>query len=100
MARWWATTLLEAGSKIFQRNLNDIYKGVDFKPFMRYQVLLKFIFVAMILSSCDNPRILNLWVAVCMWQSLEIERFCVVLRYKRPPLFDATMFDVVVKYGL
>ena len=45
----------------------------------------------------DNPRILNLWVAICMAQSLEIEKFCVVLRYKRPPLFDTTMFDVVVK---
>jgi hypothetical protein len=54
----------------------------------------------MILSQIDNPRLLNLWVAICFWQSLEIEKFCVVLRYKRPPLFDSTMFHVVVIYGL
>ena len=40
-----------------QRDLNLIYEGVDFKPFMRYQILLKFIFVANILSQVGSARL-------------------------------------------
>lgn len=46
----------------------------------------------------DQPRVLNLWVAICFWQCFEIERFCFVLRYKKPPLFDTCMTDIIVMY--
>jgi hypothetical protein len=81
----------QAVLKTFQIDVNKIYEGVDYKPFLRYQILLKFLFTALFLSHIDNPRIMYFWVAACFWQSLEIDRYCYVLRYRKPPYFDSNM---------
>jgi hypothetical protein len=96
---WWAETI-GAAMKIFQRDVNKVYEGVDYKPFLRYQILLKFLMTALFLSHIDNPRIMYFWVAACFWQSLEIDRYCYVLRYREPPYFDISMVKVVIVYAL
>ena len=55
---------------------------------------------ALFLSHIDHPRIMYFWVAVCFWQSLEIDRYCYVLRYRTPPYFDSSMINVVIVYAL
>lgn len=95
--------LIETGSaylKKYQVDVNKIFEGVDYKPFLRYQILLKFLMTALFLSHIDNPRIMYLWVAICFWQSLEIDRYCYVLRYRTPPYFDSSMIRVVIVYVL
>ena len=92
---WWflfcRVETSQAVLKTFQIDVNKIYEGVDYKPFLRYQILLKFLFTALFLSHIDNPRIMYFWVAACFWQSLEIDRYCYVLRYRKPPYFDSNM---------
>ena len=39
---WWVETKLLAGTAYYQKDLNKHFEGVDFKPFLRYQILLKF----------------------------------------------------------
>ena len=92
---WWIETM-NAMKNAFQINLNTVYEGVDYKPFLRYQILLKFLMTAMFLSHIDNPRILYFWVAACFWQSLEIDRYCYVLRYRAPPLYSNQMITTVI----
>ena len=96
---WWIETM-NAVFTAFQINLNKIYEGVDYKPFLRYQILLKFLMTAMFLSHIDNPRIMYFWVAACFWQSLEIDRYCYVLRYRKPPLYSSHMIQCVIEYCL
>ena len=96
---WWIETM-NAIKKTFQIDLNKIYEGVDYKPFLRYQILLKFLMTAMFLSHIDNPRILYLWVAICFWQSFEIDRYCYVLRYRTPPYYSSKMYQIVIIYVL
>ena len=96
---WWVETGL-AHLKKYQIDVNKIYEGVDYKPFLRYQILLKFLMTALFLSHIDHPRIMYFWVAVCFWQSLEIDRYCYVLRYRTPPYFDSSMINVVIVYAL
>jgi RNA recognition motif-containing protein len=96
---WWVETM-KAVSNAFQIDLNKAYEGVDYKPFLRYQILLKFLFTAMFLSHIDNPRIMYFWVAACFWQSLEIDRYCYVLRYRKPPLYSNHMIRCVILYCL
>ena len=96
---WWVETA-GAVAKIFQTDVNKIYEGVDYKPFLRYQILLKFLMTALFLSHIDNPRIMYFWVAACFWQSLEIDRYCYVLRYRTPPYYTSSMVYVVIVYAL
>ena len=92
---WWIE-MMSGIKKTYQSDLNKIYEGVDYKPFLRYQILLKFLMTAMFLSHIDNPRILYLWVAACFWQSFEIDRYCYVLRYRTPPFYSDKMFRTIV----
>ena len=92
---WWIE-MMSGIKKTYQSDLNKIYEGVDYKPFLRYQILLKFLMTAMFLSHIDNPRILYLWVAACFWQSFEIDRYCYVLRYRTPPFYSDKMIRTVV----
>ena len=71
---WWVETKLLAPTAYYQKDLNKHYEGVDFKPFLRYQILLKFLLVGMTASCIDNPRILTLSVALCYYQCYGIEK--------------------------
>ena len=89
-----------APTAYYQKDLNKHYEGVDFKPFLRYQILLKFLLVGMTASCIDNPRILTLSVALCYYQCYGIEKFCFLLRYNKPPMFQTQMYEVAIRYGL
>jgi hypothetical protein len=97
---WFIETRVNGPKALFQHDLNKIYEGVDYKPFLRLQVMLKFVFVASVMSQVDSPRILNLWVAVCFFESLQIDKFCFVWRYRKPPQYDAGLIRSVVRLGL
>ena len=97
---WWVETKLLAGTAYYQKDLNKHFEGVDFKPFLRYQILLKFLLVGMTASCIDNPRILSLSVAICFYQCYGIEKFCFLLRYNKPPMFPTTMYKNAIEYGL
>lgn len=97
---WWVETKILANTAYYQKDLNKHFEGVDFKPFLRYQILLKFLLVGMTASCIDNPRILTLSVAICYYQCYGIEKFCFLLRYNKPPLFPTQMYQVAIQYGL
>ena len=97
---WWGDTLGALGGAYFQTDLNRAFRGADFIPFLRYQILLKFLMVGMTVSCVDNPRIITLFVAVCFIQCFGIEKFNFLYRYKTPPKFGAFMYSVVVRFGL
>ena len=97
---WWVETKILAPTAYYQKDLNKHYEGVDFKPFLRYQILLKFLLVGMTASCIDNPRILTLSVALCYYQCYGIEKFCFLLRYNKPPMFQTQMYEVAIRFGL
>ena len=97
---WWIETKFLAPTAYYQKDLNKHFEGVDFKPFLRYQILLKFLLVGMTASCIDNPRILTLSVALCYYQCYGIEKFCFLLRYNKPPMFQTQMYEVAIRYGL
>ena len=97
---WWIEMLVLGKGSYYQTDLERAHVGVDFKPFLRYQILLKFLFVGMAVSCVDNPRVLTLWIVVCYFQCYGIDKFCFITRYRAPPLFDTYMFSLVVKFGL
>jgi len=97
---WFGETMGAIKGAYYQKHLNNAFSGVDFKPFLRYQILLKFLMVGMTASGVDNPRLLPLLISICFFQCYFVEKFCFLQRYKNPPLYGVFMFNVVVKYGL
>ena len=95
---WWIATSIVSRLCHFQRDLNKIYEGVDFKPFMRFQILLKFVFMGCLMNKVDGPRIMNFWVAACFWTCMELERFCFVKYYCRGPLHSIDIMHSVVNH--
>ena len=97
---WWISTVSGIKNAFYQKDLNKAFEGADFHPFLRYQILLKFLMVGMTASFIDNPRFLSLFVSVCFIQCYGIEKYNFLLRYKDPPSYGAFMYSVVVNYGL
>ena len=97
---WWGATIGGMKGAFYQEDLNKAFEGADFHPFLRYQILLKFLMVGMTASCIDNPRFLSLFVAICFIQCYGIEKYNFLLRYKDPPAYGAFMYSVVVIYGL
>jgi hypothetical protein len=99
---WWINVVLGSRKAYFQKDLENLYKGVDFKPFLRVQVLLKFVFTAMCLNQLDGTGVAsaNLWVALCFWQCFEIERFLFVCRYKQPANYSIRLVRTVIEFAL
>jgi len=92
---WWGEVILAGPSKIFQRDLNTLYEGVDQQPFLRYQMLMKFLLLGLFFGSIE--RIGYLWVAICFWQCLEIDRYCYIRFYNKPPFYNSSMLHIVIE---
>ena len=97
---WWGATIGGIKNAFYQEDLNKAFEGADFHPYLRYQILLKFLMVGMTASCIDNPRVLSLFVAICFIQCYGIEKYNFLLRYREPPAYGAFMYNVVVLYGL
>ena len=91
---WIGEVILSGASKIFQKDLNALYEGVDQQPFLRYQILIKFLMLGLFFGSIE--RIGYIWVAVCFWQCLEIDRYCYVRFYNKPPFYNHNMINIVI----
>jgi hypothetical protein len=90
---WWIKTKILPRFCHFQRDLNKLYEGVDFKPYMRFQLLLKYVFLG-----CLLKRDMLLWVALCFFTSMLLERYCFVKYYRRGPLHSMQMMYSVVDW--
>jgi hypothetical protein len=99
---WFVNVVFKSRYIHFQRHLNKLYEGVDFKPFLRLQILLKFLFVAMCSNQVDGIGYANtnLLVALCFRQCFEIERFCFVTRYRQPANYTSEIVSTVIKMWL
>ena len=95
---WWIAQKIMTRFCHFQRDLNKIFEGVDFKPYMRYQILLKFVFMGCLMNQVDGPRLMNFWVAVCFWTCMVLEKFCFVKYYRRGPKHGVEIFYTVVDW--
>jgi hypothetical protein len=93
---WWVNTLVLSKQKYYQRDLNVLFEGVDFHPYLRYQVLMKFMFLALVMPPVEFPRVLYFWASVCFFQCYYIERYCFVKRYRAQPLYDGSFVQVIV----
>jgi hypothetical protein len=93
---WWVNTKLEVSKKFYQRDLNLLFEGVDFHPYLRYQVLMKFLFLGLIMPPIEYPRVMYAWTAICFFQCYYIERYCFVKRYRHQPLYDTTFINVII----
>jgi hypothetical protein len=93
---WWVNLFVVSKTKYYQRDLNILFEGVDFHPYLRYQVLMKFMFLALVMPPVEFPRVLYFWAAVCFFQCFYIERYCFVKRYRHQPLYDMSFMHVLI----
>jgi len=75
---------------------------MGFKPYLRIQVLLKFLFTAMCINQIDGIGYAsaNLWAFLCFWQCFEGERFLFVCRYKQPPNYSNEIVSMLIDWVL
>merc|ERR1711971_1537084 len=98
---WWMNVVLASKKTAYQKHLNKLYDGVDFKPYLRVQVLLKFLFTAMCINQISGFWLnANFWVAICFWQCYEIERYLFVTRYKQPTNYSHDLVHFVIEWCL
>jgi hypothetical protein len=97
---YWIATKILARFCHYQRDLNKIFEGVDFKAYMRFQLLLKFIFMGCLLNQVDGPRLMNFWVALCFGSCMQLERFCFVKYYRRGPMYSMDIMFAAINWCL
>jgi hypothetical protein len=93
---WWVNTMVASKQKYYQRDLNILYEGVDFHPYLRYQVLMKFMFIGLVMPPVEFPRVMYFWTAACFFQCYYIERYCFVKRYRHQPVYNMSFIHVLI----
>jgi hypothetical protein len=97
---WWIATKIDAAKAFYQYDYNKCFEGVDFHPYLRYQILLKFLWVSMTLNHLDFPRVLNFAVVICFMQCYIIDRETFLLRYRIMPQYAIGLISDTVMYAL